>query len=142
MNDHAEHSFSGRIDEICDAFEQVWKSNERPSIVKYLKGFDGQHRLDLLREMLLLDIDYRYQRGEDVNQSDYETEIPEVTKIFSELIAEIVNRDTRQKILKTDSQDTATTSGTSQGSQTARSAGRFEILKHHAAGGLESFSFR
>jgi len=136
MNDHVERSFSGRIAEVCDAFEQALQSNNHPRIVTFLKGCDDSQRLQLLRELLLLDIDYRYRHGEEVVQADYETEIPEVTRIFSEVIEQIVNRDTRIEDSKSETRVSAAAMGQSKDLQHKRSAGRYEILKHHAAGGL------
>jgi len=61
MNDRAERSISGRLAEVCDAFKQALQSNDHPKIATYLKSFDGPQRLELLRELILLDVDYRYR---------------------------------------------------------------------------------
>src|SRR5262249_50232853 len=64
-----------QVDEACDRFESAWKSatttSERPRIEKYLGALAEPERLVLLRELVILDIYYRRQHGEDPRPPDY-----------------------------------------------------------------------
>ncbi len=52
------------IDRVCLAFEAAWKSSGEPPIEEHLAGVAEPERSALLRELLLLDVDYRRRRGE------------------------------------------------------------------------------
>src|SRR5436309_1392155 len=43
-----------RIDQICDGFENAWKSARRPQIEGFLDGATGASRRALLRELVHL----------------------------------------------------------------------------------------
>jgi serine/threonine-protein kinase len=50
-----------RIEQVCNRFETAWKGE--PRIEDFLDGWSGPGRLALLRELVLLDVEYRQQRG-------------------------------------------------------------------------------
>ena len=58
-------SQSARIDQISLAFEKAWLSGARPKLEEYFGQLqaDDPVREVLFRELLLLDIHYRRQRG-------------------------------------------------------------------------------
>ena len=53
-----------RIERVCVGFEAAWKSETPPRIEDYVRDWQGQERSELLRELLLLDLDYRSRRDE------------------------------------------------------------------------------
>jgi serine/threonine protein kinase len=60
-----------RVDEVCDRFEQAWKEGQRPRIEDYLAGTVEGERAALLWELIVLDIDYRRQAGEEPQAEEY-----------------------------------------------------------------------
>src|SRR5262249_55451118 len=66
-----------RIDEVCDRFEDVWKTGQRPRIEEFLADVPEPERPLLLRELLLLELEYRYQGGETLVLEDYAGRFPE-----------------------------------------------------------------
>src|SRR5262249_15518472 len=64
-----------RLDKICDCFEAVWKmaesTGQRPRIEDYLGDTPEPERSALVRELVVLDIDYRRQAGENPTTEEY-----------------------------------------------------------------------
>ena len=52
------------IDRICLEFEDRWRAEETPRLETYLDAFDGWRRAVLLRELLLVELAYLDERGE------------------------------------------------------------------------------
>src|SRR5690242_15867556 len=80
-----------RIDETCDEFEAAWKAGRRPRPEEYLGSEGEPHRSALLRQLLLVDWDYRCRAGDDP-RPDYERRFPEHATIVEEVgraIAEV-----------------------------------------------------
>jgi serine/threonine-protein kinase len=48
-----------RLDEVCTSFEAAWKAGQRPRIEDYLGKVPETERLELLRELTELDVEYR-----------------------------------------------------------------------------------
>ena len=67
-----------RIDQICDGFETVWKSERRPSIEGFLEGTAGLGCQLLLRELVLLDVQYRRRKGEFPRVAEYRNRFPDL----------------------------------------------------------------
>jgi hypothetical protein len=56
-----------QVDQICTCFERDWKSGAAPSIEGYLGQLESSepaHGGTLLRELLLVELEYRRHRGE------------------------------------------------------------------------------
>ncbi len=68
-----------RVDHVCNQFEHAWHKNPPPRIEDFLGEASGEERLALLRELVLLDVDYRRQRGEMPCVDDYVSRFPELT---------------------------------------------------------------
>ncbi|MBI3468791.1 MAG: hypothetical protein HY000_37790 [Planctomycetes bacterium] len=66
-----------RIDRICIEFEAAWKVGERPDMAAFLADVQEPERCVLLRELLLLDIDYRRRSGETPAIADYLARFPD-----------------------------------------------------------------
>jgi WD40 repeat protein/tRNA A-37 threonylcarbamoyl transferase component Bud32 len=71
-------SLARRVDEVCDRFEIAWREGRQPRIEDYLGDATEPERSALLRELLLLDIHYRRQRGETPQVEDYGPRFPEL----------------------------------------------------------------
>ncbi len=65
-----------RIDQACDRFEAAWKAGPRPDVAAFLGGAAGPVRSELLRQLLLLDWDYRRRAGDDPRADDYRARFP------------------------------------------------------------------
>ncbi len=68
------------INEVCDRFESAWQSAGRggppPRIEDHVGDTPEAGRLTLLRQLVLLDIDYRAMRGERLAAEDYLARFP------------------------------------------------------------------
>jgi WD40 repeat protein/tRNA A-37 threonylcarbamoyl transferase component Bud32 len=64
-----------RLDAACTRFEAAWKAPTPPRIEDFLDGWSGPDRRTLLRELVLLDVDYRSPRG--MGGEDYAARFPE-----------------------------------------------------------------
>jgi serine/threonine protein kinase len=60
-----------RMDEVCLRFEDDWQTGRRPDVQGFLATFPESGRGELLAELLLLEWDYRFQRGESVCLDEY-----------------------------------------------------------------------
>ena len=68
--------FALKVDRACDQFESAWKKGENPRIEGFLAGVAAEQRAALLRELLVLDVSYRRQRGETPDAADYILRFP------------------------------------------------------------------
>src|SRR5712692_1426222 len=67
-----------RIEHVCNRFETAWKAEPPPRIEDYLDGWTGPERLALLRELVLLDVDYRQGRGMVWRRDEYRERFPDL----------------------------------------------------------------
>jgi len=65
-----------RIDQACLGFEKAWREGGHPAVAPYLAGVAEPARSELLRELLLLDVDYRQQAGESPQVEQYAAAFP------------------------------------------------------------------
>src|SRR5713226_4148200 len=65
-----------KVDVACDRFEAEWQAGGRPSIEKYLEEAAEPERAALLRQLILLDVDYRRRHGEEPNPKEYRDRFP------------------------------------------------------------------
>lgn len=66
-----------RIDPVCDRFEAAWKAGQRPLIEEYLDTGEEPAGSSLLRELLLLELDYRTRTGEKPVPGEYHARFPQ-----------------------------------------------------------------
>jgi len=71
-----------RIDQACDRFEAAWKSGQRPQPDDYVGTVDEPERSGLLRQLLLLDWEYRRRAGDEPRADDYQKRFPSDTAII------------------------------------------------------------
>jgi hypothetical protein len=63
-------------DQECDRFEAGWKAGQRPRIEDHLPAVPGPQRPTLLRELILLEIDYRRLGGEQPATAEFLARFP------------------------------------------------------------------
>ena len=63
-------SLAVRVEEVCNRFEAAWRAGV-PHIEDFLDGWQGDERRALLRELILLDSDYRRALSEEVTREQY-----------------------------------------------------------------------
>jgi len=67
-----------RIESVCNRFEKAWTTEPAPPIETFLDGWKGAERLALLRELVLLDGEYRRRRGMAWSGEEYQKRFPEL----------------------------------------------------------------
>ena len=78
-----------RVDQTCDRFEAAWKAGGRPSPEEYL-GMTGEpERSALVRQLLLLDWDYRRRAEDNPCADDYHSRFPGDGALIEEVIREM-----------------------------------------------------
>jgi WD40 repeat protein/tRNA A-37 threonylcarbamoyl transferase component Bud32 len=66
------------VDEMADRFESAWKQGGRPAMADFLKQAEAAKRPALLRELIAIDLEYRWQTGERRKIEEYLDEFPEL----------------------------------------------------------------
>ncbi len=66
-----------QVDAACDRFEDDCRAGRAPDLVEYLAGASADVRARLLRELLVLDREYRRGRGERADAEFYRERFPE-----------------------------------------------------------------
>ena len=61
-------SVQRRIDLLCDRFEEAWQAGNVPSIGASLEEIELAARQELLQELVILDLGYRWSRPSDQDQ--------------------------------------------------------------------------
>jgi serine/threonine-protein kinase len=70
-------TLAGHIDEACDRFEAGWKAGRRPRLEPYLSEAPVSQRSALLRELLMLELEFRERTGERPTPLEYRARFPE-----------------------------------------------------------------
>ena len=73
-----------RIDQLCLAFEDAWKSDRQPQLEQYLAEAAEPERSARLKELLLLEFYYRRCRGETPSEEDYLARFPDHPQVVAE----------------------------------------------------------
>lgn len=83
--DGANHKTWERIDSVCDRFEEQWINGEPPGIESFLPSESNTERELTFRELLKLDLDYRWRQGlERFSVEHYASRFPEYRSIIVE----------------------------------------------------------
>jgi WD40 repeat protein/tetratricopeptide (TPR) repeat protein/tRNA A-37 threonylcarbamoyl transferase component Bud32 len=67
---------AGWIDALCDQFEKGWRTGRRPRIEECLAELPAACRPALLSELLILELAYRHQAGEQPEPAEYHGRFP------------------------------------------------------------------
>jgi WD40 repeat protein/serine/threonine protein kinase len=81
-----------QIDRICTRFESLWKQGLSPCLEDHLHEVAGPVRAHLLRELLLIDLDYRQRGGDTGSPDDYALRFPEHAGLVAEVCHELSAR--------------------------------------------------
>src|SRR5262245_49046032 len=65
------------INERCDQYEAEWRASHSPRIEDYLGDLEGETRLALWLELVMLDQELRRGRGESPTLADYRESCPD-----------------------------------------------------------------
>jgi predicted ATPase len=66
------------FDAVCNQFEQSWRAGGRPAIEAYLGEVSGFERLVLVRELLLVEVPYRWRAGDVPSAEEYRARFPDL----------------------------------------------------------------
>jgi WD40 repeat protein/tRNA A-37 threonylcarbamoyl transferase component Bud32 len=80
--------FARRIDEACDRLEAAWRAGDRPRIEDFLGDTTDASRAELLRHLLVVELDIRGGRGESPDTSEYRGRFPGHQGLIDSVIAE------------------------------------------------------
>ena len=75
------------IDAACDRFEAAWRSGQRPELALYLADVSGASRPKMLRELLILELDYQFKLGVPLDPIEYRARYPEHPDIVDAVFA-------------------------------------------------------
>jgi tetratricopeptide (TPR) repeat protein/tRNA A-37 threonylcarbamoyl transferase component Bud32 len=78
-----------QIDRICDRFEAAWKRGERPDPADFLGAAARPTRSALLRQLLLLDVEYARRVGETPQPGDYQTRLPHDSLLIADVCCDV-----------------------------------------------------
>ena len=78
-----------RIDRACLEFEGAWKAGQAPRIEEYLGQAEGAERSQLLRELLLLELDYRSRSDERPTPDEYQARFPQDSQLVSDVFEQL-----------------------------------------------------
>jgi len=127
-----------QVDRACDRFEAEWLEGRRPRPEAYLGAVGESIRSALLRQLLLLDWDYRRRAGEHPRAADYEARFPADATLIGEVCREAI-------------ESVANTRGGAEGSSVTgvceaetvlsdpslvAASGKFELVKEVGHGGI------
>lgn len=73
------------VDRVCQAFETAWKSGAPPQPGLFMTDVVEPVRSALLRELVLLDVEYRQKQGQTPHVEDYLAQFPEATSLLRTL---------------------------------------------------------
>jgi tetratricopeptide (TPR) repeat protein len=76
------------VDQACDRFEAAWKAGQRPKPQEHLSAVTEPVRSVLLRQLLLLDCEYRRRAGDDPQADDYHTRFPGDSALIEDALRE------------------------------------------------------
>ncbi len=77
------------VDAACDQFEAAWLAGERPDPSPLLAEVTGPARTRLLRELLIIELDFRRQRGERPEVAEYAGRFPEDLTVVDGVFVEL-----------------------------------------------------
>ena len=79
-------TLAGLVDRACDRFEADWRAGRRPRIEEYLDGAPEPGRPALLRELVMLELDFRRRDGERPTPHEYRARFPEHARFFDAIL--------------------------------------------------------
>ena len=71
------------IDRICLEFEDQWRAGPAPQLDEFLRGYQGDQRAYLLRELLLIELAYLSEQGQKPTREAYDQRFPKDSDVLS-----------------------------------------------------------
>ncbi len=87
-----------QIDQTCDRFESAWKAGQRPHPEEYLGTAGEPERSALLRQLLLLDWDYRRRAEDNPRAGDYHARCPGDSVLIEDVSREMTESHDRTRV--------------------------------------------
>jgi hypothetical protein len=87
-----------RLEATIDKFEQAWQQPNPPRIADFLPPADSPERWALLHELIKVDLEYRWENGQQALIEDYVREFPELTAFRSTIHRTDLGRSSRSAI--------------------------------------------
>src|SRR5262245_1377081 len=78
-----------RQDNVCDRFEAAWRAGRRPRLENYLDTMSSAEQPQLLHELLMLELWYRYQNGEQPDPEEYRQRFPPHAELVDTVFSEV-----------------------------------------------------
>ncbi len=78
-----------RVDAACDQFEAAWRAGGRPEPEPLLAEIAGPARVRLLRELLIIELEFRRRRGERPEVAEYAGRFPEDLTVIDGVFGEL-----------------------------------------------------
>ncbi len=79
---------AARVDRRCDRFESDWRAGRSPKIEALLATVNPDDRPELLRELVMLEVELRSGRGESPTAADYEQRFPPFATLIRSVFEE------------------------------------------------------
>ncbi|MCY3011245.1 MAG: protein kinase [Planctomycetota bacterium] len=76
-----------RIDKECDQFETEWQAGQSPRIEDVLSRLPAELHAIAFRELLVIELDLRRRRGDEIRRDEYERRFSSFTAIINESAA-------------------------------------------------------
>jgi eukaryotic-like serine/threonine-protein kinase len=86
------------IDQACDRFEAAWKAGPPPRVEEFLAGEAGSCQQALLRQLLLLDWEYRRRNGSNPLPEEYQQRFPGEASVIAEVCREMVEPPSQSRL--------------------------------------------
>jgi WD40 repeat protein len=81
-------SLALHIEAVCNRFEAAWQAGQRPPLAAYLAETPEPQRAVLLRELLALELEYRWKSGEAPTPEEYDRQFPEHAELIRQVFTE------------------------------------------------------
>jgi tetratricopeptide (TPR) repeat protein len=78
------------VEQVCSRFEADFGSGSRPAIKSYLGDTPEPVRSVLLRELLALELEYRWHQGDSPTPEEYYPQLPDQAGVIREIFGEVI----------------------------------------------------
>ena len=67
---------------ICKQFRETWKQGKQPSLEAYLEKVEQAARMTLFRNLIDIDIEFRFQSNQNPESSEYIERFPQYDRLI------------------------------------------------------------